>query len=110
MSNLISKHDAINAILNQTTLQSVDELRRYVKRWEEENRWLGGVLDSIDAVDALSSVELERKKGKWIFLGPNGFKCSECGRYLGIEYGDVKMNFCPHCGSYNGEGYNYVWR
>ena len=61
-------------------------------------------------IENAPTIEPKRKNGKWIFLGPNGFKCSRCGRYLGIEYGDVKMNFCPHCGSYNGEGDNYVWR
>lgn len=50
----------------------------------------------------IPSAEPERKKGKWIYYDPNGFKCSRCGRYLEIGCGDVKMNFCPHCGSYNG--------
>lgn len=49
--------------------------------------------------------KLERK-GKWIYYDPNGFKCSRCGRYLEIECGDVKMNFCPHCGNYNGDEHN----
>lgn len=48
----------------------------------------------------LSSVQ--HRKGKWIYYDPNGFKCSECGGYLEIGVGDVKMNFCPNCGSYNG--------
>ena len=47
------------------------------------------------AVDALK--EPERKKGKWIYYNPNGFKCSECGGYLEIEVGDIKMKFCPNC-------------
>ena len=46
----------------------------------------------------LSTFE-EPQKGKWIYYDPNGFKCSRCGRYLEIECGDVKMNFCPHCGA-----------
>ena len=40
-----------------------------------------------------------RRKGKWIYYDPNGFKCSRCGRYLEIGCGDVKMNFCPNCGA-----------
>lgn len=48
----------------------------------------------------------ERKIGEWIYYDPNGFKCSRCGRYLEIECGDVKMNFCPHCESYNGGEHN----
>lgn len=39
----------------------------------------------------------ERQKGEWIYCSPNGFKCSRCGRYIEIECGDVKMNFCPNC-------------
>ena len=108
MSDSISKHDVINAILNQTRLQSVDELRRYVKRWEEEDRWLGGVLDSIDTVDALLSIEPERKKGKWIpdeiaaYDMPKGeprgwvpWLCSECGWCVGKH----QTAFCPSCGA-----------
>ena len=44
-------------------------------------------------------IEPERKKGKWIYYDPNGFKCSECGGYLEIGGGDVKMNFCSNCGA-----------
>ena len=51
------------------------------------------------AIEKLPSAQPERKKGKWTFLEPNGFKCSECNRYLNIACGDVKMNFCPNCGA-----------
>lgn len=49
-------------------------------------------------VEIQNTVEPEQKKGKWIFIEPNGFKCSECNRYLNIACGDVRMNFCPNCG------------
>ena len=60
------------------------------------------IQNDIETIKALPSAEPERKKGKWIYYDPNGFKCSECGGYLEIEVGDVKMKFCPNCGSYNG--------
>ena len=67
-------------------------------------------IDELDTAIAtlvnLPSAQPERKMGKWIFFEPNGFKCSECNRYLYIACGDVKMNICPNCGSYN-RGENY---
>lgn len=53
----------------------------------------------IDLLRDAPPIESERKKGKWIYYDPNGFKCSECGGYLEIGGGDVKMNFCPNCGA-----------
>lgn len=58
--------------------------------------------DIINALEFAPTIKPEpRKKGKWIYYDPNGFKCSRCGGYLEIGCGDVKMNFCPNCGSYN---------
>lgn len=54
-----------------------------------------------DDIDNAPTIEPERKTGKWIYYDPNGFQCSRCRRYLEISCGDVKMNFCIHCGSYN---------
>jgi len=82
--------------------------RHGVSAWLD-NLGYSKLSDYVMDEDRFPSAQPKRKNGKWIFLEPNGFKCSRCGRYLGIEYGDVKMNFCPHCGSYNGEGDNYVW-
>ena len=47
-----------------------------------------------DTIDAMPTIEPERKKGKWI-----DDNCSECGFY--VHHGDMR-NFCPNCGSYNG--------
>ena len=52
--------------------------------------------------EVLEYSEPEWKKGKWIHDNPNTFKCSKCNKYLDIGCGNMKMNFCPHCGSYNG--------
>ena len=60
----------------------------------------------ISGLQDLPFAESEQKNGGWICYDPNGFKCLRCGRYLEIGCGDVKMNFCPHCGSYNGDEHN----
>ena len=68
---------------------------RYSAQLDERTRLKQMIADA-------PTIESERKKGKWIYYDPNGFKCSECGGYLEIEVGDIKMKFCPNCGSYNG--------
>ena len=50
----------------------------------------------------LPSVTPKRKTGQWLDNYQYGYKCSECGAYLEIDCGDVEMNFCPNCGSFNG--------
>lgn len=47
--------------------------------------------------------ESEQKKGKWITSRDVSWMCSECGKWLDVLQGDVDMNFCPNCGSYNGD-------
>lgn len=50
--------------------------------------------DAIDAIiENAPTIEPERKKGKWVDL-----RCRECG-----QVDMSKPNFCPNCGSYNGE-------
>lgn len=51
----------------------------------------------------------ERKTGEWIkhSIGehtPWGFDCSECGEWFVVgEEVIKKYNYCPNCGSHNGE-------
>ena len=55
-------------------------------------------------VQTLPSTEPERKKGKWVVKEKDWRKqqswneCSECGFTTSRQY-----NFCPNCGSYNGD-------
>ena len=47
------------------------------------------------------TIEPERKTGKWIKLDYTEaweYKCDQCGRMS-----DFEENYCPNCGSYNGE-------
>ena len=56
-------------------------------------------------IRTMPTIELERKKGKWIVKGehPNyHLRCSECRNVAmwannGISY--IYPNFCPNCGS-----------
>ena len=68
-----------------------------------------------DGIEECEDAEPERKKGKWIEDGywsegvgmgelyGNYFKCSVCEGRVRSGYQHCYMNFCPNCGSYNGE-------
>lgn len=51
----------------------------------------------------------ERKRGKWIKAKPRsgkvGIVCSSCGNeaYWDSDYGQQLFDYCPYCGSNNGE-------
>ena len=57
--------------------------------------------DIIDQIDRESTIEPERKKGRWIEHNPHKwglgivFECSECGEKIDCE----PSNFCPNCGA-----------
>ena len=72
---------------------------------EDDTRTPYGVAFDIQmAVDKLPSVTPKRNTGKWIDRGymKVGFYCSECGGYVVSG----KENFCPNCGSFNGDARN----
>lgn len=84
MDDLISRRAAIEAVVYE--LDMIDHVpQRIFDRLTKRIKELPSIF--------------QPQKGKWIYYDPNGFKCSRCGRYLEIECGDVKMNFCPHCGA-----------
>ena len=101
MKDLISRQAAIDVLdggaeLLKRVLDDTD----IVGREREKFAWGLGLLESfIEDMKELPSAQPERKTGEWTFLETNGFKCSECKRYLNIACGDVKMNFCPNCGA-----------
>ena len=86
------------------------------EREEEESKQIGIWIDAFSSAspdlstysDRLWKNAYERgkaegrKKGKWIDSRDVSWMCSECGKWLDVLQGDVDMNFCPNCGSYNG--------
>ena len=60
------------------------------------------------AIDAMPTIEPERKKGKWIecehekwVVGVHALRCSECngGYHLNNEVKLYHWNYCPNCGA-----------
>ena len=88
MSDLISRQDAIDAIIRylmspQAQLASTRSFKQC-------------------AIDILWDVpSAERKKGEWIERGIYLPECSECGgKACGLHAFDaVKSDYCPHCGA-----------
>ena len=103
-SDCISRQDAIDVLDDEAELlRRVSNDTDIVGAERIKYRWGLGLLEScISDMKELPSAESERKKGKWIDSKDVSWMCSECGKWLDVLQGDVKMNFCPNCGSYNG--------
>ena len=61
-------------------------------------------LSIVGMLNGLSSVEIERKKGEWIYEGKRGrfpaCKCSICGHYENADWAMLQgVNFWPNCGA-----------
>lgn len=59
---------------------------------------------AIDWIDAMPTIEPERKKGRWIFDEKDFLtKCSECGWQMIDDVMEspniVGFNYCPNCGA-----------
>ena len=107
MSDLISRQDAVNAIVEITTTMSVcssvDECHG-MKRMQ-------GM--AVRAIEALPSAEPERKIGHWVEIGDEPYdewECDMCGFVIDgsgcidpLEYLKI-YNFCPNCGASMSEG------
>ena len=65
--------------------------------WYTEEGTEEGYIGTIKGiVDSMPTIEPERKKGKWKYIGFMIVECSECNTQLhGPEY----ANFCPNCGA-----------
>lgn len=59
--DLISRQDAIDAILDLTDFASVIELFEYVEDHDLQDKRSGGIIDAIDAVIAVPSIQPERE-------------------------------------------------
>ena len=74
MSDLIRRQDAIECCRNE---------------WEEEVEERLRLLPSA-----------ERKRGEWMYLYEDNYKCSICGSWWCCTDSQIdEMNFCPNCGS-----------
>ena len=89
----------IGTIDDAPTVKPEAKLFAEVKISKEE---LQELIDEVEEKIMAEMAQPERKKGKWIHDNPNTFRCSRCNKYLDISCGNMKMNFCPNCGSYNG--------
>ena len=67
-------------------------------------------IDGIDeeAIDmAIKALEQEPKTGHWIYSRCDMYECSKCGMtYTDLSCGDNMADYCPYCGSYNGNDDN----
>lgn len=93
MSDLISRKDAINAMM---ILKRADDLAygcEIPESFDSER--------AIEALKNLPSAEPERKKGKWIdgkpYVNSHWCVCSIC--HETSPDGSGNYNFCPHCGA-----------
>ena len=60
---LIDADAAIDAVVGCTNCGNEDELRAYVTKHSLENGWTGGIVDALDAIEQLPSVQPEQR---WI--------------------------------------------
>ena len=114
---LISKAAAIDAIVGTTAFPDVEYIRKVCENPLEREDWLGGVLDAIDAVEDVNTVDaVPVVHGRWVrvhgYATPGGdpvWACSKCGKgrhTYGIEHGsygadiaDGQWVACPNCGA-----------
>lgn len=81
MSDLISRQDAIESVMNHYRVG--DKLQN------EEMDWCAEMLNGLPSAE---------KKGKWIdYCG--GVKCDQCGFECDDTYYLDEANFCPNCGA-----------
>ena len=82
-NDLISRQQAIDAIVQCTNCGDEDALREYVLKHSLDNGWTGGILEALDAVKDLPPAQSEPHEGHWIkHESPDGgkqYECSRCG-------------------------------
>ena len=105
--DLISRQAAIDVIVDCTVYGNADDLKEAVMQENAWNKWTGGVLEALEAVEELPSAQPERKKGKWQITDayPHNVYCSECHKRFAQTHwevwkdGSLPRNFCPNCGA-----------
>ena len=99
MSDLISRDEAVNAVL----ATSIEYQLIYGKKEPKE----GFVRSLIKSIANIPQEETERKHGHWIIetsdvMNIDTYKCSECGHQFRWIYDRVfppVFNYCKNCGA-----------
>ena len=81
MGDLISRQQAIEAVVGCTNCGTEDVLRAYVTKHSLENGWTGGIVDALDAIEQLPSAQPEQR---WI----------PCSERLPDKMGDYLVTLC----------------
>ena len=84
MYDLISRQQAIDAVVDCTNCGTEDVLREYVIKHSLENGWTGGIVDALDAIEQLPSAQPEHCGG---VVGRNDIvqKLNTMDRYVSTE-------------------------
>ena len=76
------------------------------ERFKSSRKIWFNIDEVLDEISDASTVEPERKKGKWErhYSRPNVYAdlywhCSECGYKNNENYADLYHKFCPNCGA-----------
>ena len=117
MSDLVDRNDAIEAIEFEKVYMTAykGSSNGYVSEGNPLKQYNKGLDDAIKAVNNLTPVKPELKKGKWMeketfdnadYEIPvwQSARCSVCGKYMTApyQYYFTDFSYCPNCGSYNG--------
>ena len=102
IDDLISRQAAIDALWkalyeyeDETEKQFLESEELDIATWFLHRIFVQNmnVIDRRTILD-LPSAQLERKKGKWIKVEDNPYRCSVCG-----ELSCCLSNYCPDCGA-----------
>lgn len=81
--DLVYRDDIINALKEKMPYALFDDCGHYTMRG----------MRLLDVISAVPSVQVERKKGKWIEIEPHMVICPFC------KYASSRKNFCAECGA-----------
>lgn len=57
-------------------------------------------MHDFDVTEEEATKALERKRGEWMYLYEDNYKCSKCGSWWCCTDSQIdEMNFCPNCGA-----------